>query len=440
MVRAVISPALVAIFVAWSLSSATPSASGAAVADVRADADWILKSQLPDGAIANYVDRQAVWPYLSNFAAMGLARATGVTGDRKYLNAAWWWLGWYQAHQDAQGFVTDYAVVNGKTVTTGAMDSTDSYAGTFLLAVREAYRQRSEIAYVKALGTGIAKAVTAIEATQQLDGLTWAKPAWRVKYLMDQAETYAGLLAAAELSRAVGNIDLANRATADAVRMRQGVANLWNASTAAYDWAVHESGNRVATKWSVLYSDSLQQTWAVAFGMVDAPRAGALAANFTAVQPNWAKPLATALFDAGMQNVGYWPVAGLALTLVGNVAGALGATTMRTAALSSGRAWPFTTASAGQLILLGSSGWTPPTAPSTTTSTTTTTTSKPTTTTTTKPAATPTTTTSAPGATTTTTAVPSSTPTTTLAASSQVGALAIAVTVSPTTTTTVPRP
>ena len=80
------------------------------------DADWILKSQLPDGAIANYVDRQAVWPYLSNFAAMGLARATGVTGDRKYLNAAWSWLAWYQAHQDAQGFVTDYTVVNGQAL------------------------------------------------------------------------------------------------------------------------------------------------------------------------------------------------------------------------------------------------------------------------------------------------------------------------------------
>jgi len=28
------------------------------------------------------------------------------------------------------------------------------------------------------------------------DGLTWAKPSWHVKYLMDQAEVYAGLVAA----------------------------------------------------------------------------------------------------------------------------------------------------------------------------------------------------------------------------------------------------
>jgi hypothetical protein len=429
------------------LSSATPSASGAAVADVRADADWVLSSQLPDGAIANYVDRQAIWPYLANFAAMGLARATGVTGDRKYLNAAWRWLAWYQAHQDAQGFVTDYAMVNGKAVSTGSMDSTDSYAGTFLLAVRDAYRQRGELSVVRTLGPGIGRAVMAIEATQQPDGLTWAKPAWRVKYLMDQAEAYAGLLAAAELSRALGNSTFASRATADAVRMRQGVANLWNATTAAYDWAVHEDGTRVMTHWSVLYSDSLQQAWAVAFGMVDAPRAGALAGYFNVVQPNWAKPLATAMFDAGVQNVGYWPVAGLALTQVGNVAGPLAATTIRSAALSSGRAWPFTTASAGQLILLGTSGWTPlaapPTATTTTTTTTgpTTTTTGPTTTTTGKPAsssAQTTTTTTLRATTTTTTTAPSATATTLLSASNQVGPLAITTTVSP-TTTTVPR-
>src|SRR5207302_741823 len=83
---------------------------------------------------------------------------------------AWSWLAWYQAHQDAQGFVTDYTVVKGQAITTGSMDSTDSYAGTFLLGVREAYRQRGEITLLRGLGTGIAQAVTAIEATRRPDG------------------------------------------------------------------------------------------------------------------------------------------------------------------------------------------------------------------------------------------------------------------------------
>ena len=48
---------------------------------------------------------------------------------------------------------------------------------------------------------GIARALGAIEATQDADGLTWAKPGYPVKYLVDQSETYAGLVAAGELGR-----------------------------------------------------------------------------------------------------------------------------------------------------------------------------------------------------------------------------------------------
>src|SRR5207247_2794352 len=109
---------------------AAPTAGRATVAtDVAAEADWIMSARLPDGAIANYVDRQAVWPYLSNFAAMGLAKAGVVTKNTTYAAAAWSWLAWYQAHEDPQGFVTDYSVTNGVASSTNDMDSTDSYAG-----------------------------------------------------------------------------------------------------------------------------------------------------------------------------------------------------------------------------------------------------------------------------------------------------------------------
>src|SRR5436190_17001699 len=113
---------------------AAPTAGRATVAtDVAAEADWIMSARLPDGAIANYVDQQAVWPYLSNFAAMGLARATQFTGRTEFAAASWRWLHWYQAHENGTGFVTDYKISGGSPVSTGDMDSTDAYAGTFLL-------------------------------------------------------------------------------------------------------------------------------------------------------------------------------------------------------------------------------------------------------------------------------------------------------------------
>ncbi|MEV1289503.1 hypothetical protein [Micromonospora sp. NPDC049679] len=107
----------------------------ASVTEVRELADWILTSQLGDGAIAHHADRQRVWSYLANFAAIGLVDASTVTGEAKYQDAAWRWLSWYGKHQDADGFVTDYVInADGTVTSTGDMDSTDAYAGTFLLS------------------------------------------------------------------------------------------------------------------------------------------------------------------------------------------------------------------------------------------------------------------------------------------------------------------
>lgn len=316
-----------------------PAFAPATVEAVRAEADWALQAQLADGALGHYVDRVKVWPYLANFTAIGLARATEVTGDARYVAAAWRWLAWYQASQDGQGFVTDYTVVGGVPVSTGDMDSTDAYAGTFLLAVRRAYRATGDKATLRSLQAGITNAVRAIEATQDTDGLTWAKPTWKVKYLMDQAETLAGLRAAAELAATLGDGALAQRVSADATRMQTGIDGLWNTATGAYDWAVHETGVRTPTNWTVLYPEALQQAWAVAFGAVPKDRAKTLMARFGAEQPRWDQP------------PDYWPVAGWAYLRIGDTARAgAAATAIQNKAAATARAWPYTPANAGQLI------------------------------------------------------------------------------------------
>ena len=323
------------------------------ISNVRSDADWILTAQLPDGAIANYVDQKAIWPYLANYAAMGLAHASEVLSDSKYSTAAWRWLSWYQNAENSQGFVTDYQVTNGQETSTNSMDSTDAYAGTFLLAARSTYRVTADRARLAALHTGIAGAVAAIEATQQGDGLTWASPSWHVKYLMDEAEAYAGLAAASDLGQALGDAALAGRAKNDASRMKSGVDALWNTATASYDWAVSDTGVHTVTNWRWLYSDSLEQAWAVALGLVNqSGRAQALMTALNKNQPNWSQPAATALFNGGVsQTVGYWPLADLAFSsLAGPIFGSA-LTSIRAASVNANRAWPFTTGNAGQVLL-----------------------------------------------------------------------------------------
>jgi hypothetical protein len=324
-------------------------------ADIARDARWILRAQLPDGAIATHLDHAAIWPYLANFAAIGLVEATRRAGDQRYLGAAWRWLAWYQAHQDARGFITDYRRSDGVMVSTGDMDSTDAYAGTFLLAARAAFRVSGDRVRLGTLQRGIGLAVRAIEATQDRDGLTWAKPTWRVKYLMDQAETYAGLRAASELAHALGDHALASRATDDAEHLRAGVAGLWHSATGAYDWAKHDTGVRQGTNWRVLYPDALQQAWAVAFGLVDRERAAWLVARFDAAQPRWDRPMATALYDKGRRAVGYWALVGWAYARIGQPQRARAAAArIRAAAAATSRRWPFTPSDAGQLVVVQS--------------------------------------------------------------------------------------
>jgi len=95
-----------------------------------------------EGAIARWPDQplQAVIPYWSSYAAMGLSRAAQVTGNTSDAAAAWAYLDWYASEENAAGYVTDFTVVDNTTlVSTGSMDSTDAYAGTFLTAAWDTF-------------------------------------------------------------------------------------------------------------------------------------------------------------------------------------------------------------------------------------------------------------------------------------------------------------
>jgi hypothetical protein len=331
---------------------------GATTDSVRGAADWILGAQLSDGAIATYVDRAAISPYIANYAAMGLARASEVTGDPSYAQGAWKWLFWYQANQDSRGFVTDFVVGASGEVSTGDMDSTDAYAGTFLLAAWRTWKATGNTTTLAQLHTSLALAVGAIEATQDGDGLTWAKPSWHVKYLMDQAEAIAGLRSAADLAIQLQDLALASRATLDAAAMQSGVDKLWNPATGAYDWAVQSSGAHNRTNWALLYPDGLEQVWAVAFGLTGGVRAQALMNHFNRVHPLWDQPASADLFSWGQATVGYWPVGGLAMARAGRaVLAATAAKLIEAAAVTANRAWPFTTGVAGNLIELESADY-----------------------------------------------------------------------------------
>lgn len=321
-----------------------------------ADADWIMTAVIDDGsmngAIGMYPDSNGlthIRPYQANLACLGLARASAVTGDRRYVNAAWNYLNWYAGHMDTLGYVHDWDLVHG-VWTQGGYDSTDSYAATFLLAVRAAYRVSDDATKLKNISWGIQVAVNAIYTTQQSDGMTWATPAYHVKYLEDQVEAYRGLNAGYSLAMLLGLSDVANKAQSYANAMESGIATLWNSPNNNYNWAKHEDGVEQITNLSTLSPDTMEEAWPVSFKVATGSRAAGLLKSVNAFQPEWDKPAKNHYnYDVIPMGWGYYfnGQRAEAHTAAGNI---------RKDAIAAHRGWPFTPGDCGSLILLETDG------------------------------------------------------------------------------------
>jgi hypothetical protein len=324
----------------------------AAGSDPRSEADWILSAQLPSGAIATHADRTFVSPYLAAYAAVALSDATRLTGDPRYAEAAWRSLEWYTSVMDANGYVTDYRIDNGNLVSTGSADSTDAYAGMFLVALDAAYRAAPNPARLRAIALKVHAAVNAVRSTQRADGLTGAKPSYMVAYLMNQAEAYAGLVAATRLAYTVGDPSIARDARNAAYRIEIGVEQLWNPTTGAYDWASHPDGAHQPTNWSQLYPDAISQVWAVRFGVTRPNHARTVLLQFLQTHPHADNPSGADLVNGTISPAGYWPGLGLALRVADPSAPSRFLAGTRNQAAATARAWPYSVQIAADSIEL----------------------------------------------------------------------------------------
>jgi hypothetical protein len=319
------------------------------------DATWILSAQLPGGAIATYPDQQYIDPYVSSLAAIGVSRAYALTRTPRFAASVWAWLRWRCAHTAGRGYVDEHRIVGGVPVSVGDVDAIDSEAALFLLALHEQWRATGDTAVLGEFAGCITESVDAMEALQDFDGLTWAKPTWRVKYLMNETEVFAGFRSAATLARALGDRELDVRATAASARVAAGLALLWNPATGGYDWAVHGNGARIPVDWRILYPDSMEQAWAAVFGLSAPVRSRDLMTSFVDDHPAWAQPSAVDLLEGAPGPVGYWPIAGWGLLAVGRRDEArAGAASIRAGADATRWAWPLDVAAVGGLIVLDS--------------------------------------------------------------------------------------
>lgn len=168
------------------------------------------------------------------------------------------------------GSIYDYVLcADGTEVSTLQYDSADSYAGMLMILLREYITATGDTELVLQHKDQIFDVAYIMIHLQDEDGLDIAMPTYPVKYLMDNAEAYAGLKAFVSLGKQVGWSGTEEYSDA-AARMKQGVLDhLYDAERKNFYYAMQE-GEKSASDWNNFYPDALAQIFPVYYGIVPA--------------------------------------------------------------------------------------------------------------------------------------------------------------------------
>lgn len=254
---------------------------------LQSEREWLLQSQMPNGAIAQTPSQDLVVPYFANLAAKTLVDIEPQRA-RKYIE-------WYIVNMNRpdrsglSGTIYDFEKRGGELVPTYKYDSADSYAATFLSLVSYYFSKTGDSEFVMSNLSSVDLAAQAILELQDTDGLVRVMAGSRTKYLMDNSECYRGLLDWAEALAALGEETLAGEYVAAAERISRGIDEvLYDAKKEAYAWSVSWLGKRFPRegRW---YPDAVSQTALISCGVIDAdsPRAARIWAKLNEQFPLW---------------------------------------------------------------------------------------------------------------------------------------------------------
>jgi hypothetical protein len=257
--------------------------------NLTATSQWLETQQLPDGAIL--FTSTAINPYFANLGAQGW------TKDPSKYTLIEAWMQWYVDHLNfpdqwgLNGTIYNYNVNGSVETSTGDADSTDAYAATFI-SLAWAYWNTgngSARSYIQSIESDLDTIASVIVATQQSDGLTWAKPDYQYKLLMDNSESYQGLTDAASLFSALGNRTKSQYYSLHAEKLQQGIQSLWISSSGG--WAVYKdsSGSKAAPNFATWYPDATSQLYPVLHNVVSSSdsHAKTVYTNFNKAWPGW---------------------------------------------------------------------------------------------------------------------------------------------------------
>lgn len=271
---------------------------------VKRELAWLLSTQLPNGALAQYPAQEgenAVNPYFADYAAMALLQGGETEAVNRYLD-------WRFSHLNTSDFdvnglpytIYDYtvSVENGQVTAekaTMSYDSTDSYAATFLLLLRDYYARTGDAAYIQSHYLHIAGVAQILLSTAE-NGLTLARPDYPVQYLMDNCEVLLSLSAVNSLltQAVLPSLTKADAENCAALQknirvlqdqMRLGLEQrMWTSAEGRYAFAVQPDGAVSSFDPDVFYPDGVAQLTPLIYGLLSpaSARARALYDDFCA--------------------------------------------------------------------------------------------------------------------------------------------------------------
>lgn len=207
----------------------------------------IRSCQLKDGSF-RMVDEgdfpeSPVWiaPYFVQHAMLALLVANDHVQAPADVDRVRKWLQWCAEHQEQDGYWYDYTGTLSSYRSNAMVDAHDSSAAMFLLVV-ERY-QRSGGKMSKEVINAAKRSLRCITILTDEDGLTWAKPDYKVKYLMDNVEVHAGLKSAIALFSKTGDREEVAVARKQDSAMSKSLNLFWEATEKdRFAYVLHPTG------------------------------------------------------------------------------------------------------------------------------------------------------------------------------------------------------
>lgn len=250
---------------------------------INQNGEFIINNNTSDG-------KYSITPYFSNISCLALLENNYIEKVKSYLY-------WYISHLNypdrfgINGSMYDYYVSNGVLISKNDYDSLDSYGSTFLTLCYKYYLKSKDYSFFFNNKPKINNILSSVISSFDNDNLTFAKPNYKYKYLMDNCEVYRGIYDASLIYKDIYNdFEKYNNLKQLSQKIFDSIENkLWSNSNSNYYPYINNLGFKPSPDMKKWYPDASCQLFPVLYELYlpESQRSKDLYNTFNVNYPNW---------------------------------------------------------------------------------------------------------------------------------------------------------